>query len=30
LTTGYATTDEEIARARTIISSVLKRAQAHA
>jgi len=30
LTTGYATTDDEIARARTIISSVLRRTKAHA
>jgi cysteine desulfurase len=30
LTTGYATTDEEIARARTIISSVLNRTRTHA
>ena len=30
LTTGYATSDEEIARARTIISSVLNRTRTHA
>jgi cysteine desulfurase len=30
LTTGYATTDEEIARARDIISAILTRSAAHA